>query len=146
MKRLLKLISAILLFDIIIAVFLYIQINKPYSEIINLNWSIKLPDSYKIIYSTDSGASFHGDGQRYHIFEYKNENKISQALNWINAKNAAMESEINKVLNNLNVPKENMPDYGKEYKYYIRTKEDSSKIYLIFAADTRKLYIIEDIY
>ncbi|MEZ0536625.1 hypothetical protein ACAG39_05155 [Caldicellulosiruptoraceae bacterium PP1] len=145
MERLLKFIGAILLLFIVIVIFLYIQINT-YSKVINLNWSIKLPNSYKEIYSANSGASFHGDGQRYHIFEYNNENEINQALNWINAKNVSMELEINKILNNLNVSKQNMPDYNKKYKYYVKFQEDSSKIYLIFVPDTRKLYIIEDIY
>lgn len=66
---------------ILISVFLYIQINKPYTEIININWSIKLPNSYKEIYSIDSGASFHGDGERYHIFEYTKEGDINQTIN-----------------------------------------------------------------
>ena len=63
------LLSSILLAIVLIGAFTYIQVNKPYTSIINLNWSIKLPKPYKTIYSTDSGASFHGDGQRYHVFE-----------------------------------------------------------------------------
>ena len=43
MKKLFKFIGVFLLIVIIlISVFLYIQINKPYTEIIDMNWSMKL--------------------------------------------------------------------------------------------------------
>ena len=45
-KNFLKFIGvAILLLVVIIAIFLYVQIKKPYTEIIDRNWSIKLPNS-----------------------------------------------------------------------------------------------------
>ena len=145
-KKLLILLGSILLVIALLIVFLYVQITKPYSEIINMNWSIKLPTSYKEIYSVDSGASFHGDGERYHVFEYKNEEDINLSLNWKNNKNVAIESSTEKVLNTLNISKEEMPNFESEYKHYTKEKEDdSSKIYLIFFTDTKKLYVIEDI-
>jgi hypothetical protein len=118
----------------------------PYTKIIHKNWSIKLPDSYKKIYSIDSGASFHGDGERYHIFQYTNENDIKQSLNWESNKDKSIEAEVDKVLSKLNVPKEHMPEFQNNYKYYTLSKQDSSKIYLVFISDTEKLYVIEDIY
>lgn len=136
----------IVLAVLVIAVFLYVQINKPYTEIIDINWSIKLPDSYKEIYSIDSGADFHGDGERYHIFEYTEENEINQSLNWENNKDNSIETEIEKVLSQLNVPKENMPNFQSNYKYYTIGKDDNSKIYLIFTTDSKKLYVVEDMY
>jgi len=139
-------VGSILLLIVLIAVFSYVEINKAYAEIINMNWSIKLPSAYKEIYSVESEASFHGDGERYHIFEYKNEEKINLSLNWENNKNLAMESTIEKVLNTLNISKENMPNFQSKYKYYTEEKSDSSKIYLIFVNDMKRLYIIEDIY
>lgn len=68
-----------------------------------MNWSIKLPSSYKEIYSIDSGASFLGDGQRYHILKYDDENNLNIALNWENKRNEYMETSVQKVLNTLNV-------------------------------------------
>lgn len=118
----------------------------PYTKIIDRNWSIKLLDSYKKIYSIDSGANVHGDGERYHIFQYTNENDVKKSVNQESNKNKSIETEIDKVLYELNVPKENMPDFQNSYKYYTLSKEDSSKIYLVFISDTEKLYVIEDIY
>lgn len=39
-----------------------------------------------------------------------------------------------------------MPNFQSDYKYYIEKKYgDSSKLYLIFMTDTKKLFVIEDI-
>lgn len=147
MKKLLKfIVLAVLAIALFLAVFIYVQINKTYTEIIDMNWSIKLPDSYKEIYAIDSGASFHGDGERYHVFQYTNENDINQAVNWESNKDKYIETEVNKVLSELNVPEENMPDFQISYKYYTQLKDDSSKIYLLYVNNTKKLYVIEDIY
>lgn len=147
MKKLMMFLIVILLVIVlIITVVFYGNINKPYTEIINSNWSIELPNSYKEIYSIDSGASFHGDGERYHIFEYKNKKDIDILLNWENNKNIAIESAIEKVLNNLNVAQVNRPNFKDEYKYYFKAGDDSSKVYFIFVPNTKMLYVIEDIY
>lgn len=139
-------VGVLLLIIIIIFVFSYIQINKSYTKIIDMNWSIKIPNSCKKIYYIDSGASFHGDGQRYTIFEYTKEDNINQSINLENSKNKSIETEINKVLSTLNVPIENLPNFQNNYKYYTTAKDDSSKIYLLFFNYTEKLYVIEDIY
>jgi hypothetical protein len=146
MKKLFIFLSGILLEIALYGGFIYTKINKPYTEIINMNWSIKLPSSYKETYSIDSGTSFHGDVERYHILDYKNKGDIELSLNWKDDKNSAIESLIKQVLNALNVPREYMPNFNSKYKYYLKRKQDSSVIYLIFVPDTKRLYIIEDIY
>ncbi|WP_434655322.1 hypothetical protein [Thermoanaerobacterium thermosaccharolyticum] len=126
--------------------FIYKTMNKSYTEIIDMNWSIKLSNSYKEVYSVDSGPSFHGDGERYHIFNYKNNDDIELSLKWKDDKNVAIESAIKHVLNTLSVPEKYMPNFKSKYKYYLKRKEDSSVIYLIFVPDTKRLYVIEDIF
>lgn len=146
MKKAFKFIGALLSFIIVITVVLYVQMNEKYIKIIDMNWSIKLPDLCKETYYIDSGASFHGDGERYTIFQYARENEINQSVNWENNKNKSIETKIDKILSTLNIPKENIPDFKSNYKYYATQKDDSSKIYLIFITNTKKLYVIEDIY
>ncbi len=71
---------------------------------------------------------------------------MTNTLNWESNKDKSIEAEIDKVLSGLNVPKENMPNFQSDYKYYIEKKDsDSSKLYLIFMTDTKKLFVIEDI-
>lgn len=43
-----------------------------YSSVLQANWDISLPSAAKCdqIYAKDSGASFHGDGVRFHVFTY----------------------------------------------------------------------------
>lgn len=148
MKKLqIIILSAVGFYIVVFVVFLtlFIRANR-YSESIYLNWSIDLPDSYREVYSADSGPSFHGDGERYHIFEYRNGDEINQALKWSKGKNALLEEEVNEILDKLNIPEEYMPDYDEEYKFSIKAKTDSSIIYLIYTPDTGRLYIIENIF
>ena len=37
-----------------------------YVRTVQLNWELELPASEGCLYETDSGASFSGDGERYH--------------------------------------------------------------------------------
>lgn len=118
----------------------------PYTVVINMNWSIKLPNSYKEIYSKNSGPSFHGDGIRYHILEYKNKGDIALSLHWKDDKNSEIETSVKNALESLNVPVIYMPNFNSNYKYYLKKKEDSSVIYSIFFPSVRKLYIVEEIH
>ena len=40
-----------------------------YVRTVQLNWELELPASEGCLYETDSGASFSGDGERYHVME-----------------------------------------------------------------------------
>ncbi|OPJ59592.1 hypothetical protein [Clostridium oryzae] len=135
----------ILVLTISIIAFLFIRLNAVYTEIIKINWNIKLPMPYKQIYSIDSGPSFHGDGERYHIFKYKNEVKLSRSVDWYDDKNKSVEASAKKVLLTLGVSKYHAPNFKHNYKYFVKYKNKNSKMYLIFDIDTRKLYVIENI-
>ncbi len=134
---------SILLILFLIGVFLHIKMNKSYDEFIDMNWSIKLPKPYKEIYSADSGLGSIEDSERYHIFEYKEED-IVFFLKWKGSKDIEFESVVEKILNELSVDSEYMPNFEMEYKYYSKKGQDSSKIYLIFFPDMKRLYVIED--
>ena len=91
------LLSGILLVIALIASAIYIYTNKPYTEIINSNWSIRLPETYKEIYFTDSGSSFFGEGVRYNIFQYRNLEDINTSLHWNNNEDEVVDLAIKKV-------------------------------------------------
>ncbi len=63
-------------------------------DVIYENWHVRLPEGGKEIYYTDSGANFHGDGQRYSVYKYDNEETISNAFEWKNKKDKNIEEEI----------------------------------------------------
>lgn len=144
MKKILFFLVAVLI--VISSYGILINTNKHYSTIINANWSINLPKSYKEIYSIDSGSSLNGDGERYHMFQYEKVSDINEALVWKSSKNTMMESEINIITNYLEVEDEYMPDFQNNYKYFIQYSSDTSTIYLILFEETKLLFIVEDFY
>jgi hypothetical protein len=123
----------------------FIKEKNTYSNIIQANWEVELPLEYKEIYSIDSGPSFLGDGKRYHIFEYANKDKVEEILSWQSGKNIIMESSIISILKDLKVPDEYIPKLDGDYKYYFKTKSDSSMLYIVFSEEANRVYIVEDI-
>lgn len=121
-----------------------------YSYIINESWNIKIPRDYEEIYKKDSGASFNGDGQRYHIFKYEKSEKINDIVSWSDTadlyqgKNRFLEEEVTKILSSLEVPSEYYPSYQGGYMYYYEAKEDSSRIFMLHDYNSNMLYVVED--
>lgn len=146
MKRKLIFIIAILFIIFLGKDYIKEKLTTPYHKIIYLNWKISVPKEYKEIYSIDSGPSFHGDGERYHIFQYKTEEGISAFISWDDYKNRELEKKVKDILYSLEVPKDRKPNFQKHYYYYTTKKIDNSNIYLLFFRDTKELYIIEDIF
>lgn len=144
-KKMFIVIGIILMGFIAKDAFLYQIPRSSYADIIQLNWSIDVSKNYDEIYSIDSGASFHGDGERYHIFQYKNSSDLLSSLNLMSGKNTDMESNVMEILNSLQIPAEYIPDFQRDYQYNATTATDSSRIFFIFVPDTKKLYIIEHI-
>lgn len=140
-----KLIIILIGLLIIVGLFIYnfIKETNTYSNIIKSNWKIELSSSYKEIYSSDRGPSFLGDGYRYHIFEYKTSNDIKDSLDWQTYKNPSMELDINNILSELKVPNKYLPPFDCEYMHFFKTKDDSSKLYIIFNEKENKVYVAE---
>ena len=139
--RSLSIISAITITTILSTAIIVKEHNR-YYHIINSNWKINLPREYEEIYHIGSGASFHGDGERYSIFQYENLDKINSLLKWEN-KNDYVEPRIKEILDKLEVPNEYLPDFKNNFRYYYEMKEDRSEIYIILNNDLKEIYIIE---
>lgn len=140
-----KLIIILIVLLIIVGLFIYnfIKETNTYSNIIKSNWKIELSSSYKEIYSSDSSPSFLGDGYRYHIFEYRTSNDIKNSLDWKTYKNPSMELDINNILSELKVPNEYLPSFEYEYKHFLKTEDDFSKLYILFNENKNKIYVVE---
>lgn len=133
----------VVLFIIIVGIVELTFIGKGYAEILKVNWDVSLPSGYKQIYEKDSGPSFLGDGERYHIFTYKHAERVNHYVDWKDKKNTLFEDEVSKILSSLDVPKEYYPDFKKDYKCYFTKNYDSSKLYIIFVESN--IYVVEDI-
>ena len=51
-----------------------------YVRTVQLNWELELPASEGCLYETDSGASFSGDGERYHVLAYADDSGLEETL------------------------------------------------------------------
>ena len=123
----------------------YIKDMNLYSNIIEKNWGINLSKEYEEIYNKDE-KSFLGDGNRYHLFQYKNPININKNFDWINEKNSSIESKISNILAELEVEKKYMPNFENRYKYYFKKNQDLSQIYILYFEDEKKVYTIENLY
>lgn len=129
------------------------RIFTDYSRVLNANWGISLP--YKAlcseVYAKDSGASFHGDGIRYHVFSYKYEDYIDLMFAWSSNNNHktlfhdSYSETAEEWLDELNVPDEWRPDYEKCY-YWYKAQEDNSQLIIFWDNDANQLYIAEEFF
>ncbi len=146
-KKKIILIFIIILFSLL-GIIIYHNLND-YSNVLKVNWNIELPNNSNIkeIYSANSDSSFHGDGIRYHIFSYQNEDKIGELFNWfIEEKETIFYSSYSESVNNwlseIKVPQENYPNYSN-CKYWYSKQDDNSEIIILWDSKENKLYIVE---
>ncbi len=150
MKKGLK-ITLIVIFIIIVfsllGIIIYNNISN-YSNVLKANWNIKLPKNLvEEVYSANSDSSFHGDGIRYHIFSYKNEDKIEKLFNWsIKEKEtiyySSYSESINNLLSKIKVSKKNYPNYSN-CKYWYNKQNDNSEIIILWDSEENRLYVVE---
>lgn len=125
------------------------QILSDYSRVLDANWGISLPikSLYSEVYEKDSGASFHGDGIRYHVFSYKYEDYIDLMFAWrIQEDKTLFRNSFSETasewLDEINVPEELRPNYEKCF-YWYKALEDNSQIIVFWNKEENRLYIVE---
>ena len=118
-----------------------------YASTIEKNWGLRLPDGYREVYSADTGASFHGDGVRYHVFQYEEGAALPDAA-WgeaggptIYASGVTAASE--DFLGELeDLPAQWRIPYADCVAAY-DSQEDNSELLLFLDETTRTLYVVE---
>lgn len=105
------------------------------------NFNIQLEDT-KLLYDVDTKEGFHNDGLSYEIYQVKNQDaeflkKITQP------KNEAMEKDVNELLKNVDISKDNSIDWSKEYTWQkVELNEGFDVLYLILFKDNNTVYAI----
>lgn len=120
-----------------------------YSGVLETNWGFELP-IYALcseVYEKDEGPSFHGDGIRYHVYQYKYEDYIDLMLVWETMENVSIfgktySEEADSWLDRLEVPDEWRPDYENCF-YRYRTQDDNSQLLIFWDRELNRLYIAE---
>lgn len=120
-----------------------------YSTCLAANWHLSLPSDahYTEIFQKDEGASFHGDGIRYHVFSYENAQPMEQMIQWQDktgdTKNSGSYADAaDKWLDQIDVPEDQRPNYA-DCVFGYQIQDDSSQMLLFLDKAQSKLYILE---
>lgn len=120
-----------------------------YASVLGMNWGISLPDeaNFKEVYVQDSGASFHGDGIRYHVFEYKHEDYVARMFDWKTVESktvyhAGYSEAAKEWLAEISAEKAYYPNF-ENCLYWYKVQKDSSEIIIFWGREANLLYILE---
>ena len=121
--------------------------GNDYTVTLAANWDLALPKSGGCVYETDSGPSFHGDGERYHILEYPAYTGLETAVSWAEAPDEAALAEIRAILDGLDVPPEERPD-PESCRWFTapHPTDGRSRLHLLRNASASRLYVLESFY
>lgn len=122
----------------------FLQTAGDYMRTVNLNWELDLPTSQGCLYETDSGASFHGDGGRYHVLEYAGDGRLEQALAEQATPLPSAENPVTEILDDLSVPADQRPDFADCGVFTAdHPSDDRNRLYLLVNSAGTRLYVVE---
>ena len=116
---------------------------RTYCDVIENNWGIVIPTDggYSLEVSADTGASFHGDGTRYHVMYFDDAERISYLLGWSEDISESIIDYSEQLLDELDIY--DRPDYGN-CVFYTQTKSDGSIIMIFWDEDLQEMYVLEE--
>ena len=115
-----------------------------YVRTVQLNWELELPASEGCLYETDSGASFSGDGERYHVLEYAGDGRLEQALAEQATPLPSAENPVTEILDDLSVPADQRPDFADCGVFTAdHPSDDRNRLYLLVNSAGTRLYVVE---
>ena len=120
---------------------------RRYADCMNRNWHLNLPETDVEIYVKDSGASFTGDGIRYHILQYDEESAdiIIKSFDWEAGElNSELADKMEEWLDSIDVLLEDRPKQN-EWKHttLLRKEDNRDHLIMFFDEDTNQLYVVE---
>lgn len=120
---------------------------RRYADCMNRNWHLNLPETDVEIYVKDSGASFTGDGIRYHILQYDEESAdiILKSFDWEAGElNSELADKMEEWLDSIDVPLEDRPKQN-EWKHttLLRKEDNRDRLIMFFDESTNQLYVVE---
>ena len=119
-----------------------------FAETLKANWDLTIPSGYTILYETDTGASFHGDGVRYDVLEYEDDSALEDLVDWreeqLPTRYADSETQAAaECLKRLDVPAEwEIPD--GDCRYCCITK-DYCEMILLWHTPDQRLYLVQNL-
>ncbi|MCD8107703.1 MAG: hypothetical protein LUE20_07055 [Oscillospiraceae bacterium] len=146
MRVILRFIALIIVWTVAVSSnFLSYVFPETYCDVIENNWGIVIPTDggYSMELSADSGASFHGDGTRYHIMYFDDAERISVLLGWSDEIPESIIDYSEQLLDELDIYYR--PDY-ENCVFYTQTKSDGSVIMIFWDESLREMYVLEEFF
>ena len=120
----------------------YISLRYMGAGVYEANWGLAMPGGITGLYRTGSGASFHGDGYRYAVYDYPEPDGDFDSL--LNAgADEYIGERFSEIADTLGVPGSERPDLDADYSWRVgrRPSDERDKLYMI--SQGGKLYIAE---
>ena len=118
--------------------------SEDYTDVVEKNWDLSLPRSAGEMYSADSGASFLGDGYRYHVLEYADGGELTEILARETEELSSVPAQVTAILDALSVPEDQRPDFDGCRCFAVSDPaDDRDKGYLLLSGDGARLYVVE---
>lgn len=122
----------------------HIKNGRDYFFVFRMNWNISLPTNAKQLYEMQSEANIHGDGERYHVFEYNKTPAFPAEMMPVTTIPEEEREDVLKILSSgITVEKNYLPDFDGVTRRMKATKKGSTRMYLYYVESSQTLYIIE---
>lgn len=129
---------------VLMAVVSLLAALEDYTDVLEKNWDLSLPRSAGEVYSADSGASFQGDGYRYHVLEYADSGELAEVLVRETQELPAVPAQVTAILDALSVPADQRPDFDDCRCFAVSDPvDDRDRGYLLLSQDGTRLYVVE---
>ncbi len=108
------------------------------------HWNIQFSADWKEAYHADSGPSFHGDGERYSIYENVSGSSISDSgIPFIKGRNDTIKEAFQSLADTLGVEEEKQPDFTEPCIWARLSGEGGDYLVMLFVPEENKLFVAE---
>ena len=103
-----------------------------------------MPTHAELLYETQSKANIHGDGERYHVFQYDKIPEFPESMQAVAVVPKNDKEDVLKILSSEStVEKKYLPDFDGITLEMKAAKKGSTRLYLYYAESSKTLYMIE---
>ena len=122
----------------------YMKCVDNYSLIIEYNWDVKLPTNYQNSFDFND-ESIYGEGIRYNILEYDDEVELNECLEWSQNADPTIIDLVNATIKAKNIDKKYSLKRERNYKFFSKSGDEDSKLYIFFDEELNTIYVLENI-
>lgn len=141
-KRMAIVLAIVLLLSCWVGVQLYN--GRAYFAVIRINWDISLPTHATLRYENRTEAGVHGDGERYHVYQYSRTPDFAGLLTPSNGISAEDKADVLLILSrSMTVDDTNLPDFEHVTFERKERQRDNSRLYLYYVESKKQLFVIE---